>query len=78
MIVSAMTIFLSFKLPFGSFATPEQDFYPSWSGADVFAFPHPFCPIFLKGEGGIKTFGQKAGQEESSSFCYLLFSMDSS
>ena len=52
MIVSAGTVFLSSKLPFGSFATRGQAFFHHGRGADVPALAHPFHSIlFERGRG---------------------------
>jgi putative tricarboxylic transport membrane protein len=62
MIVSAITIFLSFKLPFGSFANPGAGFLPLLVGVLMFLLSLLlFVQSFSKGEGGIKTLWAKGG-----------------
>ena len=62
MIVSAITIFLSFKLPFGSFANPGAGFLPLLVGVLMFLLSLLlFVQSFSKGEGRIKTLWAKDG-----------------
>lgn len=62
MIVSAMTVFLSSKLPFGSFATPGAGFLPFSVGVLMFLLSLIlFIQSFSKGEEGRKTLWAKGG-----------------
>ena len=62
MIVSAMTIFLSFKLPFGSFANPGAGFLPLLVGVMMFLLSLIlFVQQLFKEEEGRKAFWAKGG-----------------
>ena len=62
MIVSAMTVFLSFKLPFGSVANPGAGFLPLLVGVLMFLLSLIlFVQSSLKGEEGTKTLWAKGG-----------------
>ena len=62
MVVSIMAIFLSSKLPFGSFASPGAGFLPLSVGVLMFLLSFIlFIQSFSKGEGGIKTLWARSG-----------------
>ncbi len=62
MIVSAITVFLSSKLPFGTFANPGAGFLPFLVGVLMFLFSLIlFVQSFSKGEGMVKTLLAKGG-----------------
>src|SRR4030042_2536161 len=62
MVVSAVTVFLSSKLPFGSFANPGAGFLPLSVGVLMFLLSLLlFVQSFSKGEGRIKTLLAKGG-----------------
>ncbi len=62
MIVSAGTVFLSFKLPFGSFANPGAGFLPILVGGLMFLLSLIlFIQSFSKKEEEIKTLWAKGG-----------------
>ena len=62
MIVSAVTVFLSSKLPVGSFANPGAGFLPLSVGVLMFLLSLLlFVQSFSKGEGRIKTLLAKGG-----------------
>ncbi len=59
---SLLVVFLSSKLPFGSFANPGAGFLPLLVGALMFLLSLIlFVQSCLKGEGGGKTFWAKGG-----------------
>ena len=62
MVVSVLTIILSSKLPFGSFANPGAGFLPLLVAGLMFLLSFIlFIQSFSKGEGGIKTHWARSG-----------------
>lgn len=62
MVVSAITIFLSYKLPFGSFANPGAGFLPLLVGLLMFLFSLTlFVEQLFKEEKGRKSLWPKGG-----------------